>query len=51
MQAEALLREAADYVVVTYADMPLLTAETLQRVVQRSNGTFRSDDDAHLHGG
>jgi bifunctional UDP-N-acetylglucosamine pyrophosphorylase/glucosamine-1-phosphate N-acetyltransferase len=33
-QAEALLRDEADYVVVTYADMPLLTAETLQRVVQ-----------------
>jgi bifunctional UDP-N-acetylglucosamine pyrophosphorylase/glucosamine-1-phosphate N-acetyltransferase len=33
-QAEALLRDEADYVVVTYADMPLLTAVTLQRVVQ-----------------
>jgi bifunctional UDP-N-acetylglucosamine pyrophosphorylase/glucosamine-1-phosphate N-acetyltransferase len=33
-QAEALLRDEADLVLVTYADMPLLTAETLQRVVQ-----------------
>lgn len=33
-QAEALLRDEADFIVVTYADMPLLTAETLQRVVQ-----------------
>jgi bifunctional UDP-N-acetylglucosamine pyrophosphorylase / glucosamine-1-phosphate N-acetyltransferase len=33
-QAEVLLRDDADYIVVTYADMPLLTAETLQRVVQ-----------------
>lgn len=33
-QAESLLRGEADLVVVTYADMPLLTAETLQRVVQ-----------------
>jgi bifunctional UDP-N-acetylglucosamine pyrophosphorylase/glucosamine-1-phosphate N-acetyltransferase len=33
-QAESLLRDEADYVVVTYADMPLLTTETLERVVQ-----------------
>jgi bifunctional UDP-N-acetylglucosamine pyrophosphorylase/glucosamine-1-phosphate N-acetyltransferase len=33
-QAEVLLRDEADLVLVTYADMPLLTAETLQRVVQ-----------------
>jgi bifunctional UDP-N-acetylglucosamine pyrophosphorylase/glucosamine-1-phosphate N-acetyltransferase len=33
-QAEPVLRGEADLVVVTYADMPLLTAETLQRVVQ-----------------
>lgn len=33
-QAEPLLRGEADLVVVTYADMPLLTAETLQRVVE-----------------
>jgi bifunctional UDP-N-acetylglucosamine pyrophosphorylase/glucosamine-1-phosphate N-acetyltransferase len=32
-QAEPLLRGKAELVVVTYADMPLLTAETLQRVV------------------
>lgn len=32
-QAEPLLRGQAELVVVTYADMPLLTAETLQRVV------------------
>ncbi|OGO35701.1 MAG: UDP-N-acetylglucosamine diphosphorylase/glucosamine-1-phosphate N-acetyltransferase [Chloroflexi bacterium RBG_16_57_11] len=33
-QAEALLRDEADNIVVTYADMPLLTAETLLRVVR-----------------
>ncbi len=33
-QAEALLRGQADLVLVTYADMPLLTAQTLQRIVQ-----------------
>jgi bifunctional UDP-N-acetylglucosamine pyrophosphorylase/glucosamine-1-phosphate N-acetyltransferase len=32
-QAEPVLRGEADLVVVTYADMPLLTAETLQGVV------------------
>jgi bifunctional UDP-N-acetylglucosamine pyrophosphorylase/glucosamine-1-phosphate N-acetyltransferase len=34
LQAEPLLRGPADLVVVTYADMPLLTAETLLRVVE-----------------
>jgi bifunctional UDP-N-acetylglucosamine pyrophosphorylase/glucosamine-1-phosphate N-acetyltransferase len=33
-QAEPLLRGEADLVLVTYADMPLLTAKTLRRVVQ-----------------
>jgi bifunctional UDP-N-acetylglucosamine pyrophosphorylase/glucosamine-1-phosphate N-acetyltransferase len=39
MQAEALLRGKTDYVIVTYADMPLLRGETFQRLVetQRSN--------------
>jgi bifunctional UDP-N-acetylglucosamine pyrophosphorylase / glucosamine-1-phosphate N-acetyltransferase len=32
-QAEALLRDQLDLVLVTYGDMPLLTVETLQRVV------------------
>ena len=32
-QAESLLRDQLDLVLVTYGDMPLLTAETLQRVV------------------
>jgi bifunctional UDP-N-acetylglucosamine pyrophosphorylase/glucosamine-1-phosphate N-acetyltransferase len=33
MQAEDLLRDKADLVLVAYADMPLLTAETLQKLV------------------
>ncbi len=33
-QAEALLRDQSDLVVVMYADMPLLTADTLQRLVE-----------------
>jgi bifunctional UDP-N-acetylglucosamine pyrophosphorylase/glucosamine-1-phosphate N-acetyltransferase len=33
-QAEALLRGQVDLVLVTYADMPLLTAQTLQSIVQ-----------------
>jgi len=39
MQAEPLLRGNSDYVIVTYADMPLLRAETLQQLVeaQRAN--------------
>lgn len=39
MQAEALLKGKTDYVIVTYADMPLLRVETLQRLVkaQQSN--------------
>lgn len=32
-QAEALLHGNTDFVLVTYADMPLLTAETLRRVI------------------
>ncbi len=35
MQAEALLKGVADYVIVTYADMPLLRGETLQELVER----------------
>jgi bifunctional UDP-N-acetylglucosamine pyrophosphorylase/glucosamine-1-phosphate N-acetyltransferase len=39
LQAEALLKGKSDYVVVTYADMPLLRGETFQQLVdrQRSN--------------
>jgi len=35
MQAEALLRDATDLVLVTYADMPLLRAETLRTLVEK----------------
>lgn len=34
MQAEALLKGNTDYVIVTYADMPLLRGETFQRLVE-----------------
>lgn len=34
MQAESLLEGKTDYVIVTYADMPLLRAETFQRLVE-----------------
>lgn len=34
MQAEALLKGHTDYVIITYADMPLLRAETFQRLVE-----------------
>ena len=34
MQAEALLKGQTDYVIVTYADMPLLRPETLIRLVE-----------------
>src|SRR5512140_1613727 len=39
LQAESLLKGRADYVIVTYADMPLLRGETFQRLVEtkRSN--------------
>lgn len=39
MQAEALLKGKTDFVVVCYADMPLLQGETLQKLVeaQKSN--------------
>lgn len=33
LQAESFLRGKTDYVIVTYADMPLLRAETLSRLV------------------
>jgi bifunctional UDP-N-acetylglucosamine pyrophosphorylase/glucosamine-1-phosphate N-acetyltransferase len=35
MQAESLLRGKADLVLVTYADMPLVTAETLSNLVRK----------------
>jgi bifunctional UDP-N-acetylglucosamine pyrophosphorylase/glucosamine-1-phosphate N-acetyltransferase len=34
MQAEPLLKGKTDYVIVTYADMPLLRGETFQRLVE-----------------
>ncbi|MFT3890620.1 MAG: bifunctional UDP-N-acetylglucosamine diphosphorylase/glucosamine-1-phosphate N-acetyltransferase GlmU [Anaerolineales bacterium] len=34
MQAESLLRGQTDYVIVTYADMPLLRGETFKRLVE-----------------
>jgi bifunctional UDP-N-acetylglucosamine pyrophosphorylase/glucosamine-1-phosphate N-acetyltransferase len=34
MQAESLLKGKTDYVLVTYGDMPLLQASTLQRLVE-----------------
>lgn len=34
MQAETLLKGKTDYVIVTYADMPLLRGETFQRLVE-----------------
>jgi bifunctional UDP-N-acetylglucosamine pyrophosphorylase/glucosamine-1-phosphate N-acetyltransferase len=34
MQAERALKGKTDYVIVTYADMPLLRAETLQKLVE-----------------
>jgi bifunctional UDP-N-acetylglucosamine pyrophosphorylase / glucosamine-1-phosphate N-acetyltransferase len=34
MQAEPLLRGKTDYMIVTYADMPLLRGETFQRLVE-----------------
>jgi len=34
MQAEGLLKGKTDYVIVTYADMPLLRGETFQRLVE-----------------
>jgi bifunctional UDP-N-acetylglucosamine pyrophosphorylase/glucosamine-1-phosphate N-acetyltransferase len=39
LQAESLVKDKADYVIVTYADMPLLRGETFERLVetQRSN--------------
>src|SRR3990172_6411660 len=34
MQAESLLRGKTDYVIVTYADMPLLRGETFERLLE-----------------
>ncbi|MEP6894290.1 MAG: bifunctional UDP-N-acetylglucosamine diphosphorylase/glucosamine-1-phosphate N-acetyltransferase GlmU [Chloroflexota bacterium] len=34
MQAETLLKGKTDYVIITYADMPLLRGETFQRLVE-----------------
>lgn len=38
LQAESLLRGKTDYVIVTYADMPLLRGETFQRLVETQRG-------------
>ena len=35
MQAEPLLKGKTDYIIVTYADMPLLRGETFQRLVEK----------------
>ncbi len=37
LQAEALVKGKSDLVLVTYADMPLLTSETLTRLVELAN--------------
>ena len=34
LQASSLLKDQTDYVLVTYGDMPLLRAETLQKLVE-----------------
>jgi bifunctional UDP-N-acetylglucosamine pyrophosphorylase/glucosamine-1-phosphate N-acetyltransferase len=34
LQAESLLRDKTDYVIITYADMPLLRGETFQRLLE-----------------
>lgn len=38
LQAESLVRGKADYVIVTYADMPLLRGETFERLVEAQRG-------------
>ncbi len=38
LQAESLLRGRTDYVLVSYADMPLLRGETLRRLVEAQQG-------------
>lgn len=38
LQARDVLQDQSDLVLITYADMPLLTAETLQRLVERQQG-------------
>ena len=38
LQAESLAKGKADYVIVTYADMPLLRGETFQRLVEMQQG-------------
>ncbi len=38
MQAEPLLRDAADLVLVTYADMPLVSPDTLRKLVATHQG-------------
>ena len=41
MQAEPLLAGKSDLVLVTYADMPLLTRETLARLVEVAQSHHR----------
>ncbi len=38
LQAESLIKGKSDYVIVAYADMPLLRGETLQRLVETQQG-------------
>jgi bifunctional UDP-N-acetylglucosamine pyrophosphorylase/glucosamine-1-phosphate N-acetyltransferase len=38
LQARDVLKGQSDLVLITYADMPLLTVETLQRLVERQQG-------------
>ena len=38
LQARDVLKGQSDLVLITYADMPLLTVETLQRLVERQRG-------------
>ncbi len=38
MQAEALLKDKTDFVLVCYADMPLLRGETLKKLVEAQTG-------------
>lgn len=43
LQAESLLRGESDYVLVTYGDMPLITAVTMQQVLQTHTNQASQD--------
>ncbi len=47
LSAEALLKNKTDLVLVTHADMPLLTPETLSSLIETQQVESRADDDAH----